>query len=82
MNGYRQYELDISGMVADGKLSMNIEYNTQQYRHETMQGFMDAYKTALLKLINFCCSFSGRETSPSDFGFKELSINELETFFD
>jgi non-ribosomal peptide synthase protein (TIGR01720 family) len=69
-------------MIAGGILKITIEYNKTRFSETTISGFMDAYKEALSRVISFCCTVSEKESSPSDFGFKELSINELETFFD
>jgi amino acid adenylation domain-containing protein/non-ribosomal peptide synthase protein (TIGR01720 family) len=82
ISGERRYEFDISGMIAGGILKITIEYNKTRFSETTISGFMDAYKEALSRVISFCCTVSEKESSPSDFGFKELSINELETFFD
>ncbi|NIM15005.1 MAG: amino acid adenylation domain-containing protein [Candidatus Aminicenantes bacterium] len=74
----RDYEIDISGMIANGCLFMSIIYNKTQYREVTLRGFLEHYKAELRCIISYCCQDRGRELTPTDLTFNELSIAEIE----
>jgi amino acid adenylation domain-containing protein/non-ribosomal peptide synthase protein (TIGR01720 family) len=81
-NGQRQYLLDISGIIFDKRLSMSITYNKKHFEPETIEGLKDHYRSTLGHIISFCSSREQKETTPSDFGYKKLSIEELDSLFD
>jgi amino acid adenylation domain-containing protein/non-ribosomal peptide synthase protein (TIGR01720 family) len=76
------YDLEISGIITEGILQMVISYNKTQFRQSTIEKLSDAYKQSLLKIINYCSSQKQPEPTSSDFIYNELSVNDLETFFD
>jgi hypothetical protein len=47
-----------------------------------VEALRDAYQRALQELIALCLSCSQRELTPSDFGYADLSIDELNSFFE
>jgi amino acid adenylation domain-containing protein/non-ribosomal peptide synthase protein (TIGR01720 family) len=81
-NGQREYLLDISGIIFDNQLTMSITYNKKQFKPQTIEGFRDHFKSELVRIISFCSAREQRETTPSDFGYKKLSIEELDSIFD
>jgi amino acid adenylation domain-containing protein/non-ribosomal peptide synthase protein (TIGR01720 family) len=78
----RAYELDISGMITGGRLTMNAGYNYTHFREDTIVAFLQSYQEQLTRIIAYCAGMSGTDLSPSDLGYKGLTIDDLETFFD
>ncbi|MGD2085545.1 MAG: amino acid adenylation domain-containing protein [Candidatus Aminicenantes bacterium] len=74
----RDYELDVTGITANKRLIMSITYNQNQFKAETVQQLMDHFKSALLQLVTFCSAREEQEVTPSDFTYKELSIDQVE----
>ncbi|HYE54783.1 MAG TPA: condensation domain-containing protein, partial [Chitinophagaceae bacterium] len=74
----REYDWDLIGMVKEGQLQMQLPYSPKQYRKETIDAFMTAYRQSLLELIAFCCAQEQKVLSPSDLSYKELSIQQLD----
>lgn len=70
------YVVDITGMVARGRLSLSFAYNKFEYKRSRMQGLADQYKMNLIGIIDHCMGQEGKST-PSDYGDKDLSIEEL-----
>jgi non-ribosomal peptide synthase protein (TIGR01720 family) len=81
-SGQREYLLDISGIIFDNRLTMSVTYNKKQFKPQTIEGFRDHFQSELVRVISFCSSREQKETTPSDFGYKKLSIEELDSIFD
>jgi amino acid adenylation domain-containing protein/non-ribosomal peptide synthase protein (TIGR01720 family) len=81
-NGQRQYLLDISGIVFDNRLTLSVTYNKKQFKTRTIEGLRDHFQSELGRVITFCSSREQGEATPSDFGYKKLSLEELDTIFD
>ncbi|MFB6367573.1 amino acid adenylation domain-containing protein [Paenibacillus elgii] len=81
-NRTRENDFIMDGAVMDGKLQVHMSYSPKQYNPATAQGLLDAFRDELLGLIAFCASRTGSEVTPSDLGFKELSMEQLDHFFD
>jgi amino acid adenylation domain-containing protein/non-ribosomal peptide synthase protein (TIGR01720 family) len=78
----RKYELEFSGMIANNQLAMTIIYSKKQFKTETIQVLMDNFNTKLSQIIKHCSKQRERELTPSDFGYKELSIEEFDSIFE
>lgn len=74
----RQYELDISGMLANKQLVMSIDYSGKRFHRDTIGRLAEAFKSALHEVITFCSSREHQELTPSDLTYTGLSIEELE----
>lgn len=74
-----QYDWDISGLVADGQLRMDLLYSREQYLPATMERMMDTYRECLVSLIDYCCAYNGRELTPGDITYKALPVSLLDT---
>jgi amino acid adenylation domain-containing protein/non-ribosomal peptide synthase protein (TIGR01720 family) len=72
---------DISGMVSEGKLWIGITYSRHHYDHAHMEEFISLYRNALQEIISHCMSRATSELTPSDLSYSEISISDLETFF-
>jgi len=77
----RKYELDISGMIMEKQLEISISYNKRQYRMKTIKTLLDHLESHLVRIISFC-SERDRELTPSDFGYKNISLTQLDSLFD
>ena len=74
----RLYDININGMVVNEELSLNFEYNKDEYDKSTIIEFVKNYKEALLDVIKHCTEKENTEMTPSDFDYKEVSIEELQ----
>ncbi|MGB7605590.1 MAG: amino acid adenylation domain-containing protein, partial [Lutisporaceae bacterium] len=74
----RLYAIDISGMIANGKLSMSFGYSRKEYKRFTIQKISDNYKSCLQRIINVCTELKESEVTPSDLGSKTLSLEGLD----
>jgi amino acid adenylation domain-containing protein/non-ribosomal peptide synthase protein (TIGR01720 family) len=74
----REFELDVTGIVANKRLSMSITYNQKQFKADTIQKLMDHFESELGKLVSFCSVRQEQEVTPSDFTYKELSIDQVD----
>jgi len=74
----RIYDININGMVVNQELCLNFEYNKDEYNRSTIVEFVEKYKESLLDIIKYCVEKEETETTPSDFDYKEVSIEELD----
>ncbi|MCP4155048.1 MAG: amino acid adenylation domain-containing protein, partial [bacterium] len=78
LKGQREYELEISGLIANKQLSLTLRYNKKQYKKETLENFANHYKTELSRIIDYCTRREERELTPSDLIYKKLTLETLE----
>lgn len=62
--------LDITGIVAGGKLQITLSYNTVCLAGERMQALRTAYQQKLSELIAHCCELDEQSHTASDFGLE------------
>ncbi|WP_339801532.1 amino acid adenylation domain-containing protein [Paenibacillus sp. FSL R5-0744] len=74
----RLYEIDIVGMVDNGRMALNFNYNTDTYRPETMEEIAASYKEQLLILIYHCVNQTVTEVTPSDLAEGDINIKDIE----
>ena len=77
-NAERDYELEVSGSVAAGRLQMSIRYNKNHFDPATIDGLLSKYKAELVRLISYCTTRESKELTPSDFSYGKLSVDTLE----
>jgi amino acid adenylation domain-containing protein/non-ribosomal peptide synthase protein (TIGR01720 family) len=70
--------LDVSGMIAGGRLRMFVAYSNQQYRPETIEKLSQAYQQQLQNLVNWLSAEQGEHLTPVDLTYKNLTIAELD----
>ncbi|MCK4766231.1 MAG: AMP-binding protein, partial [Candidatus Aminicenantes bacterium] len=80
--GERELLLDINGMIAARRLRLSLSYSREQFKEETLKKLMDNYKKALTGIISFCVGREEKESTPSDFDYKDLSLEDLEDVFE
>ncbi|MFC0210898.1 non-ribosomal peptide synthase/polyketide synthase [Paenibacillus chartarius] len=74
----RTHALDVSGMIAGGKLALTLDYSGMQYRRETMERLAGLLGESLKEVLAHCAAKERVELTPSDVLFKGLSIEDLE----
>jgi amino acid adenylation domain-containing protein/non-ribosomal peptide synthase protein (TIGR01720 family) len=71
------YTFNVSGMAADGRLTLSIAYNKFEYEKTTVETLLECFRANLLAIIDHCTAKEEKELTPSDVGDEELSIEEL-----
>jgi amino acid adenylation domain-containing protein/non-ribosomal peptide synthase protein (TIGR01720 family) len=74
----RLYRLDINCLIVSGVLQFTVNYNAKQYQVATMERFTAIYQQSLQKIIQHCLNREQTELTPTDVGYKELSLDELD----
>jgi amino acid adenylation domain-containing protein/non-ribosomal peptide synthase protein (TIGR01720 family) len=69
---HRDCEVEMLGMVVNGKLQMSVKYHPQRLPQQKVQVFAAAFKTALTEIIAHCSGITERITTASDFTYKQL----------
>ncbi|HLP58871.1 MAG TPA: condensation domain-containing protein, partial [Candidatus Deferrimicrobium sp.] len=77
LNGQREFDLEITGMIADNRLTMVISYNQTHYQAGTIARLSENFQSALTSIIAFCSARDHTEYTPADFTYKGLSIESV-----
>ncbi|MFD2168564.1 non-ribosomal peptide synthase/polyketide synthase [Tumebacillus lipolyticus] len=76
----RSHLLDITSLVAGGKLQVNLIYSTNVHHVETIEGLADEFLRKLRAVIAHCVSPEAGGYTPSDFPQARLTQAELDRF--
>ncbi|MCP4213767.1 MAG: amino acid adenylation domain-containing protein, partial [bacterium] len=74
----RDYELDVSGMVVENRLKIQVIYNKNRLKTSTVEGLAAHFKEGLRLIISHCSAMDTRQLTPSDVTCAELSIDMLD----
>ncbi|RBL90506.1 non-ribosomal peptide synthetase [Chitinophaga flava] len=74
----RDVILEISGMIAGGQLRIAIGFSRQQYDATTIETLLAGYRRHLEQLVNHLSEEVAEHTSPVDFTYKSLSMEQLQ----
>ncbi|MCP4155876.1 MAG: AMP-binding protein, partial [bacterium] len=74
----REFELEVSALIAAKQLEISITFSKKQYKSETISQLLNSYKTSLNKIIAYCSTRETRELTPSDLSYHKLSIESVE----
>ncbi|WP_026475839.1 non-ribosomal peptide synthetase [Alkaliphilus transvaalensis] len=74
----RNYRIEIDGMITNGELRLNFNYNKQEYETETIIALMEKFSKNLLLILEHCLEKEGTELTPYDTTAKHLDINEFD----
>jgi non-ribosomal peptide synthase protein (TIGR01720 family) len=77
-NNASDYALEVIGMLQQERLELTLQYHSTQYSLRTIEQWMSTFKKALEQIIDFCVQRESRELTPSDFDYKQLSLEDLE----
>jgi len=61
---------------------LNITYNARHFKTETIHRLIDNWRNALRQIIVFCLNSKAKEITPSDLGYTQITIEEVENFFE
>jgi amino acid adenylation domain-containing protein/non-ribosomal peptide synthase protein (TIGR01720 family) len=78
----RQYILNINGMVMDGQLHLDFEYNARQFDRSSIDRLVKRYQENLYAIMNHCMNQDVPEITPSDVGESDISLEEFEGILD
>ena len=78
-NRKRDCQLEVVAAVKNGQLNLQIEYNTKQYKEDTILALLTQYEEALLAIKSACEKVEEPEFTPSDFIYKGLTQVQLDT---
>jgi iturin family lipopeptide synthetase A len=74
----KRYALEFNGMIIQGELVMEIHYNINEYRQETVERLASSYIHQLLEIIQHCIEKETTEKTPTDFHYSKLSQQQLD----
>ncbi|MED2926253.1 amino acid adenylation domain-containing protein, partial [Bacillus thuringiensis] len=69
--------IEINGLVINGQLKLEFNYSTKEFKDETIEKLTELYINKLVGIIEHCENKEYPEKTPSDYGDKELSIEDL-----
>jgi amino acid adenylation domain-containing protein/non-ribosomal peptide synthase protein (TIGR01720 family) len=73
--------MDITAMILEGKLKLNITYSKNKFNDETIQKFMNSYIEKLKEILKYCCDKNYKEFTPSDFDAVDICQEDLDSLF-
>ncbi len=76
------YALEINAAVTDKQFEVSFQYNALEYNKETIVRFAEEFESQLQRIIKHCTSKNKVEFTPSDFGSKDISLEEFESIED
>jgi len=74
---HRPVALEINAVVIANQLQITITYNQKQFKTQTIQKLIDAFKSALTDLVAFCSTRKESEKTASDFHYNQLNQEEF-----
>lgn len=69
--------LNVSGMMVSGQLNMTIGYSTTQFKNETIEQLLTAFREQLTHLIQELSQDKKTYITPSDLTFSSLSMADV-----
>ncbi|WP_053375082.1 non-ribosomal peptide synthase/polyketide synthase [Paenibacillus sp. FJAT-27812] len=78
----RTVSLDVTGLVYEGKLKLELHYSEQEYEAATAEGLIDLLLNRLLEIIEHCVLRETQELTPSDLGDGELTLEDLDSILE
>ncbi|MGD2088778.1 MAG: amino acid adenylation domain-containing protein, partial [Candidatus Aminicenantes bacterium] len=78
LKGQLETDFQVSGLIVNKQLEISIAFSKKQYKPGTVRTLLHHYKTELIRIISYCAHRKEREFTPSDFTYKELSIETVD----
>ncbi|MEC0600840.1 amino acid adenylation domain-containing protein, partial [Bacillus spizizenii] len=69
--------IEINGFIINGQLKVEFNYSTKEFKQDTIKKLTEGYIEQLIQIIQHCEKKCIPEKTPSDFGDKDLSIEDL-----
>lgn len=76
------FDIDINSIVEDECFVVTFRFNTDKYDEKEINEFGDKYIESLKSIISYCLEKSEKVLSPSDLGYSDFSIDELDDLLD
>jgi non-ribosomal peptide synthase protein (TIGR01720 family) len=73
-----QFELSVLGMVTGGRLQLDFRFDPEKHAYPCVEELCFRYQYFLERLIGHCAGKEERERTPSDFGYHDLSLEDLD----
>lgn len=74
--------VEVVCIVSGNRLNTSCIYDVHLFNDAEMQVFLMRFMDMLAEIIHHCCASSREERTPDDFIYKDLSLEELDNFFD
>lgn len=75
------YDFKIGAISVNGILHVSIHYSKNRYREATVNKILASMQEAMTKLVAVADEIKGTTVTPSDFTYKDLSVDDLENIF-
>ncbi|WP_430906602.1 amino acid adenylation domain-containing protein [Maribacter sp. 2-571] len=75
-DGPRQFALEVSAVVVEGRLRLALAYNRLYHTQRDMEQLLDQIKGSLEALANMAASQQRRIYTPTDFRYKALTLQQ------
>ncbi|MBN9381659.1 MAG: amino acid adenylation domain-containing protein [Chitinophagaceae bacterium] len=72
------FDLEVTGMVSDGKLRIGVTYPDGLYAEEEPAAFWNAYQDRILEITKYCSGRTPTRFTPSDFTYKGMRIEHID----
>ena len=76
------YCIDMNSMVMEGKLQLVITYNQCEYEKNTIEKVAKSFSEKLVGIIEHCKLKDYTEATPSDFTFKNFTLDDFDSIFE
>lgn len=73
----RLYLWEITGMLVNAQLQLNLSYSRNQFKSTTIEAFVQRYQDNLMAMIEHCRHCKARIFTPVDFTFQKLSLAQV-----
>ncbi|WP_432409139.1 amino acid adenylation domain-containing protein [Wukongibacter sp. M2B1] len=77
-NAEMLYAMEINSMIIKKQLEIRFTYNKNEFRRETIEDYSNQYIKKLNEIIKHCMDKQFTESTPSDLGDNDLSLEDLE----
>lgn len=74
----RDCDLEVSGVITGGQLSISIAFNRKHVKPGTVETLLGNLEDALLELISFCSNQKESRLTPCDLIYKDLPVEILD----
>jgi non-ribosomal peptide synthase protein (TIGR01720 family) len=74
-------DLEITASIRNQQLIVSFTIR-DSIQNETITQLLDYYKVALLEIITHCATLKDVKLTPSDLSYNDISVQDLQTFFD
>jgi amino acid adenylation domain-containing protein/non-ribosomal peptide synthase protein (TIGR01720 family) len=73
------YAIELNGLIAEKKLNFDVDFNNSLLNKTQQHVFIDEFKAAIRSIVDAAKSVDKPVLSPSDFGLKDVGIEEFNT---